>query len=184
MSRLDRAGTFLLVIDVQERLVPAIDQHVLLLQNIERLIRGARVLELPMLVTEQYPQGLGHTVDPVRSALQDAQAQPAIEKATFSAWRSAEFQTALRLLQKKQAIVSGIESHVCVYQTVSDLLENGFAVTVVDDAVSSRTQRNQQIGVRRMLAEGASLSSTEMVLFELTRTSGSDEFRAISKLVK
>lgn len=183
MVRLDRDAAFLLVIDVQERLVPVIDQYPLLLQNVERLIRGGQVLDLPTMVTEQYPRGLGHTVEPLRSALQDAHAQP-IEKATFSAWHSAEFQTALRRVQRKHVIVCGVESHVCVYQTVSDLLANGFAVTVVDDAVSSRTQRNQQIGVRRMVAEGASLSSAEMILFELTGTAGTDEFRAISKLVK
>ena len=184
MTRIDRADTFFLVIDVQEKLLPVIDQRDLLVQNIERLIRGSRILDVPILLTEQYVKGLGRTVEPILKALAEAPARPPIEKVTFSAWRSAEFQTELRLLHKKHAVVAGIESHVCVYQTVSDLLENGFAVTVVDDAVSSRTQRNQEIGVRRMVEEGANLSSTEMALFELTGTSGTDEFRAISKLVK
>ncbi|MEO6259913.1 MAG: hydrolase [Thermoanaerobaculia bacterium] len=184
MIRLNRTEVFLLVIDVQEKLLPVIDQRESLVQNIERLIRGAGVLDVPVLTTEQYVKGLGRSVEPIRTALAQTAAQSPIEKVAFSAWGSAEFQTELRLLHRKHAVVAGIEAHVCVYQTVADLLKNGFGVTVVDDAVSSRTPRNQQIGVRRMLQEGALLTSTEMVLFELAGTSGTDEFRAISRLVK
>ena len=184
MIRLTRTDAFLLIIDVQERLVPVIDQHALLVQNIERLIRGAKILEVPILVTEQYPRGLGHTVEPIRRALDETQSPPAMEKSTFSAWPCAEFQTALRRIHRKHAIVAGIEAHVCVYQTVRDLLSQGFAVTLAADAISSRTQRNQQTAVRRMQSDGAALSTTEMALFELTETSGTDEFRAISRLVK
>jgi Amidases related to nicotinamidase len=182
---LDRADTFLLIIDVQERLTPLMNDRELLLQNLGRLIRGSRILGVPLLVTEQYVKGLGRTVEPLRVAWEQPPAAPLpIEKSTFSAWRSAEFQMQLRQLHRKHAVVAGIETHVCVYQTVIDLLENGFGVTIVDDAVSSRTQRNQQIGVRRMRECGARLSSPEMVLFELTGVSGTDEFRAISQLVK
>lgn len=184
MTRLHRADCFLLIVDVQERLVPVIDQSALLLQNIERLVLGARILGLPILVTEQYKRGLGTTVEVLRRALDAANVSPPIEKTTFSAWSATEFQTALRLLQRRHALVAGIEAHVCVFQTVRDLLGNGFAVTLADDAIASRTPRNQQIGIRRMLAEGATLSSTEMALFDLTRISGTDEFRAISRLLK
>ena len=184
MNRLDRNDVCFLFIDIQERLLPVIEGREPLLENLQRLIRGAAILGVPILVTEQYVRGLGPTVEPLRVALDEANALSPIEKATFSAWRSSEFQTQWRLLGKKQAVVAGIESHVCVYQTVCDLLDNGFAVTVVDDAVASRTARNQEIGVRSMLQEGAKISSTEMLLFELTATSGTDEFRAISKLVK
>lgn len=141
--------------------------------NIVRLIRGAQILGVPILITEQYVKGLGHTVKDVREALGDA--YKPIEKSCFSGYRP---------LDRKQVIVAGVETHVCVYQTVSDLLANGYEVTIVADAVSSRTIENKSIALRRMTSDGAKLSSTEMALFELTVASGTDEFRAISKLVK
>jgi nicotinamidase-related amidase len=173
MSRLDRSNAVLFVIDVQEKLMPVISNHKAIERNIERLIRGAKILGVPIVVTEQYVKGLGHTVAPLRDALGDD--YKPIEKACFSGYRQ---------LDRKQVIVAGIETHVCVYQTVSDLLANGYEVTIVADAVSSRAEENKDIALRRMLADGAKLSSTEMVLFELTAVSGTDEFRAISKLVK
>lgn len=173
MPRLDRSNAVLFVIDVQEKLMPVISNHEAIARNIERLIRGAKILGVPIVVTEQYVKGLGHTIEPLRKALA-GDYQP-IEKACFSGYRP---------LDRKQVIVAGIETHVCVYQTVSDLLANGYEVTIVGDAVSSRSEENKDIALRRMLADGAKLSSTEMALFELTVVSGTDEFRAISKLVK
>lgn len=173
MPRLDRSNAVLFVIDVQDKLMPVISNHAAIERNIERLIRGAKILGVPIVVTEQYVKGLGHTVAPLRDAL--AGDYKPIEKACFSGFRP---------LDRKQVIVAGIETHVCVYQTVSDLLANGYDVTIVSDAVSSRTEENKDIALRRMLADGAKLSSTEMVLFELTAVSGTDEFRSISKLVK
>ena len=173
MSRLDRSRAILFVIDAQEKLMPVISNGEAIARNIERLIRGAKILGVPIVVTEQYVKGLGHTIEPLRNALGDDY-RP-IEKACFSGYRP---------LDRKQVIVAGIETHVCVYQTVSDLLANGYEVTIVGDAVSSRSEENKEIALRRMLADGAKLSSTEMALFELTVTSGTDEFRAISKLVK
>ncbi|HLJ73431.1 MAG TPA: hydrolase [Thermoanaerobaculia bacterium] len=173
MPRLDRSTAVLFVIDVQDKLMPVISNHKAIERNIERLIRGAKILGVPIVVTEQYVKGLGHTVPPLRDAL--AGDYKPIEKTCFSGFRP---------LYRKQVIVAGIETHVCVYQTVSDLLANGYEVTIVADAVSSRTEENKDIALRRMLADGAKLSSAEMVLFELTAASGTDEFRAISKLVK
>lgn len=171
--RLDRTTSILAIIDVQERLMPVIANREQVEANIVRLIRGARILGVPILVTEQYVKGLGRTVEVVREALSDAYAP--IEKSCFSGYRE---------LERKQVIVAGVETHVCVYQTVSDLLANGYEVTIVADAVSSRTLENKEVALRRMLSDGAKLSSTEMALFELTVASGTDEFRAISKLVK
>jgi len=171
--RLERNNATLLIIDVQERLMPVISNREQLEQNLVRLVRGAQILGVPILVTEQYVKGLGHTVETVRGALGDA--YKPIEKACFSGFRD---------LERKQVIVAGIETHVCVYQTVSDFLTRGYEVTIVGDAVSSRTQENKDIALRRMINDGAKLSSTEMTLFELTVASGTDEFRAISKLVK
>jgi nicotinamidase-related amidase len=173
MIRLDRNTSILVIIDVQERLMPVIANREQVEANIVRLIRGSQILGVPILITEQYVKGLGHTVKAVREALGDAY-EP-IEKSCFSGYRP---------LERKQVIVAGVETHVCVYQTVSDLLANGYEVTIIADAVSSRTVENKEIALRRLTSDGAKLSSTEMALFELTVASGTDEFRAISKLVK
>jgi len=173
MSRLDRTTAILLIIDVQEKLMPVITNREQVEGNIVRLIRGAQILGVPILITEQYVKGLGQTVAPLRQAL--GEAYKPIEKSCFSGYRE---------LERKHVVVAGVESHVCVYQTVSDLLANGYEVTLVADAVSSRTLENKEIALRRMTNDGAKLSSTEMTLFELTAASGTDEFRAISKLVK
>ena len=171
--KLDRTKATLVIIDVQERLMPVISNREQVEQNIVRLARGAQILGVPILITEQYVKGLGQTVANVREALGDAYMP--IEKGCFSGFRD---------LERKQVIVAGVETHVCVYQTVSDFLARRYDVTIVADAVSSRTQENKDIALRRMVNDGAKLSSTEMTLFELTVESGTDEFRAISKLVK
>jgi nicotinamidase-related amidase len=171
MTRLDRNASVLAIIDVQERLMPVIANREQVEANIVRLVRGCQILGVPILITEQ--KGLYQTVKPLREALGDG--YKPIEKSCFSGYRP---------LDRKQVIVAGVETHVCVYQTVSDLLANGYEVTIVADAVSSRTVENKDIALRRMTSDGAKLSSTEMALFELTVASGTDEFRAISKLVK
>jgi len=184
MTRLHRADAFLLVIDVQEKLMPVIDGHDGVARNIERLVRGCKVLDVPALLTEQYVKGLGPTIAPIKTAFEETSGYEPIEKDCFSGWGCAELVTALRLLQKKQAIVAGVEAHVCVYQTAMDLLANGYEVTIVADAAGSRAASNKDVALRRMIAEGAKLSSTEMCLFEMLAASGTDEFRAIARLVK
>jgi nicotinamidase-related amidase len=184
MTILNRADAFLIIVDVQEKLMPVIDGHESIERNIGRLLRGGKVLDLRAVVTEQYPKGLGRTVPGIRTVLEETFGYEPIEKMTFSGFGCPEFVGATRNLHRKQAIVAGIETHVCVYQTVRDLLANGFEVTVVADAVSSRTAANREIALRRMVSDGARPSSTEMALFELTGTSGTDEFREISRLVK
>lgn len=184
MTRLQRADALLIIIDVQEKLMPVIDRAADVERNIERLIRGSRIIDIPVVVTEQYVKGLGPTVPALRKALEECGGYEPVEKACFSGFGSGEFQAALRQQKKKQLIVSGIETHVCVYQTVSDLLGAGYEVTIVADAVSSRSAENRDIALRRMAGDGAKLSSTEMALFELVVQSGTDEFRAVSKLVK
>jgi len=184
MTRLHRADAFLLVIDVQEKLMPVVDGHDDVTRNIERLVRGCKVLDVPALLTEQYVKGLGATIAPIRAAFEETFGYEPIEKNCFSGWACAELVTALRLLQKKQAIVAGIETHICVYQTVVDLLANGYQVTIVADAAGSRSASNKNVALRRMMAEGAKLSSTEMVLFEMLVAAGTDEFRAIARLVR
>jgi nicotinamidase-related amidase len=137
-----------------------------------------------VIVTEQYVKGLGPTVERIRRALDETTAPRSIEKSCFSAQRCDAFAVQLAALERRQVLVAGVETHVCVYQSVLDLLAAQYSVSLVADAVSSRTARNRDIALRRLESEGAKLSSTEMVLFELLVESGSDEFRAITRLVK
>lgn len=182
--KLQRINTVLAIIDVQERLMPVIDGAESVLRNVERLIRGCHVLGIPALLTEQYVKGLGPTVQSVRNALDATSNYVPIEKDCFSAQGCEVFAAQLAALGRRQVVVAGVETHVCVYQTVTDLLAAGFEVTIAADAVSSRTPQNREIGLQRMVSEGAKLSSTEMALFELLGVSGTDEFRTISRLIK
>jgi nicotinamidase-related amidase len=184
MARLDRTRAILVVIDVQERLAPVIHEVSDVVANIARLIRGAHVLGVPVLLTEQYVKGLGSTVAPLREALDETCGFAPIEKMCFSSVGCADFMARLDMAGRRQVLIAGIEAHVCVFQTALDLIEKGYEVFAVEDAVSSRTARNRDIAVRRMVSEGAKIASTEMALFELTVTSGTDEFKAISRLVK
>jgi nicotinamidase-related amidase len=182
--RLDRLQTILVVIDVQEKLMPVIQNADEVLENIERLVRGCHILGIPSLLTQQYTKGLGATVAPVRRALEESSGYNPIEKMCFSAGRCEAFANQLAALDRRMVLLAGVETHVCVYQTGRDLLAKGFSVSIVGDAVSSRTTQNRDIALQRLLTDGASITSTEMALFELTETSGTDEFRAISKLVR
>jgi Amidases related to nicotinamidase len=184
MSRLDRNKAVLVVIDVQEKLVRVIHEHDEVEKNIERLIRGSRVLGVPVLVTEQYRKGLGATTELLARAFEETGGFDPIEKMCFSSWGCAAFAEKLKASGRREVILCGIEAHVCVYQTALDLLRGGFEVTLVADAVSSRTPRNRRIAIERMMLEGAKLSTTEMALFEMTVESGTEEFKSISKIVK
>jgi nicotinamidase-related amidase len=182
--KLDAQQAVLVVIDVQEKLMPVIDRADDLARNVERLLRGAHLLGIPTLVTEQYVKGLGPTIEPLRRVLDETSGYAPIEKACFSAHGCDVFASRLGALARRQVLVAGVEAHVCVHQTVSDLLAGGFDVTLIADAVSSRAPENREIALRRMTADGARLSSTEMALFELVGISGTETFRAISRLVK
>lgn len=184
MRRLDRDSALLVVIDVQERLAPVIDGIEGVEKNIERLIRGAAILGVPSILTEQYPKGIGPTTATIRRAIEETGRFDPVQKMCFSSWGCHEFSERVRASGRRQIIVTGIEAHVCVHQTCLDLLDDGFAVWIVGDAVSSRTARNREIALQRMVYEGARLTSTEMALFEMTVESGTETFKAISKLVK
>ncbi len=184
MTKLHRTDAVLLVIDVQEKLMPVIDGHQEIAHNIDRLVRGCKILDVPPLLTEQYVKGLGPTIPSIKRAFEETSGYEPIEKNCFSGYGCAELVTELRLLQRKQAIVAGVETHVCVYQTVVDLLANGYEVTIVADAMGSRAASNKDVAIRRMVSEGAKLSSTEMALFEMLVNAGTDEFREIAKLIK
>ena len=177
MSRvLERERAALVVIDVQEAFRQAVGEFDAVARNAGVLVQGARELGLPVVVTEQYPQGLGGTVPEVAEHLEGVERHA---KTVFSAARAQGFDLAGR----EQALVCGIEAHVCVEQTVQDLLDRGIEVHVAADAVSSRTALNRRLGLEKMERSGAWVTSTEMALFELLGEAGTPEFKAIQKLV-
>ena len=184
MPKLRREDALLVVIDVQEKLMPVIHEAAEVERNIDRLARGTHILGVPALLTEQYVKGLGHTTSVVRKAFEQTHGYDPIEKSCFSAFGCDSFRAKLKAIGRRQILVAGIEAHVCVYQTVLDLLGDRYEVTLISDGISSRSLANKNVALNRMQQEGAKLSSTEMALFELTALSGTDEFRAISKLVK
>ena len=174
-------NSILLVIDVQGNLAQAMHNAGDLSSRIGLLIKAAHIFDIPIICTEQVPQKLGKTSPDIMKIL--GEVKP-IEKASFSAWGSTEFQAALKKSKRNQVIVTGIEAHVCVYQTVRDLLIEKFAVEVVTDAVSSRTAANKTIALQRMKDLGAGLTSTEMLVCELMKTAEYKNFREILSLIK
>ncbi|MCE5270621.1 hydrolase [bacterium] len=178
---LDSRRTLLLVVDVQERLMPVIDNTERVTLNIRRLVQGAGVLGLPVLATEQYPKGLGLTVASVRELLDNSCLR---EKLTFSCLGEPAILGFLKTAARGTVLVCGAEAHVCVSQTVHDLLAAGFRVHVAADAVSSRDPENRRLALERMARAGATITSTEAALFELLERAGTEQFRAVSKLVK
>ena len=179
--RIQRTLAGLVVVDIQERLLPAIVEKERVLQNAMRLIQGAALLKVPVFATEQYRKGLGATVAEVAAVIPGF--TPA-EKLTFSSCGAAGFAEALQAKGVKDIILCGIEAHVCVSQTCLDLLDQQYRVFVVADAVSSRTPENHRCGVERMRDAGAVIASTEMILFELLERAGTAEFKKVLELVK
>ena len=169
------------VVDIQERLLPHIFQWEQTLQNCLKLIEGLQVLSVPIVVTQQYTKGLGPT-DP--SIVNRISGFSHIEKNTFSSCGEPAFMEKLSSLGKKNIILCGIETHVCVLQTCLDLIESGYIPVVVEDCVSSRKLNDKEIAIERMRQEGARITTLESLLFELTRCAGTDTFKNISRLVK
>jgi nicotinamidase-related amidase len=168
----------LVVIDVQEKLLPPIFQRDQLVRNTQLLIRAAGILKIPALVSTQYAKGLGGTVAEVASLLAGAEE---IDKTLFSCFGSDVFCSALKRLpgQRNRLLLCGMESHICVMQTALGALRDGYVVHVASDAVSSRTEWNWKIGLERMRAAGAVISSTEMMIYELMRASSSAAFKEL-----
>ena len=178
---LQQENTILVVVDIQGKLANIVHEAEAMVRNAKIMIQGAKILGLPIIATEQYPKGLGHTVPEIAEHFGDV---PVLEKGTFSCCGDTAFLAELQKHGRKSVLLCGIETHVCVYQTAQDLLENGYEVHLVTDAVSSRTPANKQLGIQKIASLGGTLTGTEMSLFELLRISGTDEFKAISKLVK
>lgn len=180
--KLDRDQAVLVVIDVQEKLAPAFPEkdYKGILGAIDLLVKGAAELNIPVVTTEQYPKGLGHTV----SELQQACADGVVEKTSFGCCGEPTFIDRMRELGRSQVIVTGVEAHVCVYQTVIGLLDAGYHVHLVRDAVCSRRGRDRRTALQLARGAGATVTSAETVLFQLLQDAKAPEFRAISKLVQ
>lgn len=179
--RIVRQNSVGLVIDIQERLYPAMWEKEKFLKNSEILIRGMTELGLPIVATQQYTKGLGETIPEIRAVLPNMQY---VEKRAFSCCDEPALQMKLAEIQARNVIICGIESHVCVLQTAIDLKEAGYNPVVVMDCVSSRKPESIELAKERFRYEKIMMISAEAILFELTRTSEAAEFRAISKLVK
>ena len=173
--------TALLIIDIQERIIKVINENETVVENTIKLITGFKVLGVPIYYTEQYPKGLGPTVESIQNELDNTEA---IQKLTFSCFGAGNLFEELKSKNITQVVVCGIESHVCVQQTVLDLLANGFQVNLAADAVSSRRVKDYEIALTRMRQHGVEVTTTEAILFELLNVCGTDVFKQISKIVK
>src|SRR5512144_676432 len=175
------AQSCLLVVDMQARLVPTMATPQAVVDNTRVLIEAAKRLHVPLLVSEQYPRGLGPTVPEIAALVP---ADRTLKKMHFSCIGDADFAGRFREIGRRQAIVAGVEAHVCVLQTAEDLLSAGTETFVVADATSSRTERNHSAAIERLRRDGARIVTTEMVVFEWLAKAGTPEFKELSALVK
>ena len=182
-SILSREQSLLLVVDVQEKLFPAMDSELRdsVAKNLKVLSAAARRLNLPLLLSEQYPKGLGHTLAELQETL--GRISP-VEKVAFSCCDVPSLIEQLKAARRSQVVLAGIEAHVCVLMTGLDLLSLGYQVHVVADATCSRSRQNWQLGLDQLRQGGAVITSTESVIFQLLRRADTDEFRAIQALIK
>jgi nicotinamidase-related amidase len=174
-------NTVFLLVDVQGKLAHSMYAKENLFKNLKKLVKGMRVLEIPILWAEQNPKGLGPTVQEIAELLTDLQAIP---KYSFSCYKNNEIRQALQALNRPNVLVAGIEAHVCVYQTVRDLRKALYDVQLVADAISSRIIENKQIGLEKCKSTGAEITSVETALFELLDVAEGDRFKKILDVIK
>jgi nicotinamidase-related amidase len=178
---LDRKRSALVLIDFQERLFPSVCEHARVLARIDLLLCAANLLQVPLLLTEQYPKGLGNTIEEIRKALPEAQP---LTKIHFSCVAEPGFKERLSSLHRDQIVLAGIETHICVAQTALDLAAQGERVFVVADATSSRRPLDAQIALQRLDRCGLTILTAESVVFEWLRRAGTDEFKALQPKLK
>lgn len=181
--KLTREEPLLLIIDVQERLAPAMQNNEKTIKNIKILIETAKKMDIPMIVTEQYPKGLGSTISEIKDILAGVEQVSIHEKIEFSAC-SEDVLNTLKKYNKNKIIVVGMETHVCVFQTIRDLLANRYQVFAVADGVDSRYNHNYLNGLELIKEMGATVTNTETIVFDLLQKAGTDEFKYLSKLIK
>ena len=176
-----RDDTAVLVVDYQEKLIPAICNKEELLKRTQILLQGLQLLGVPVIISEQYPKGLGSTVAEVREVVGDTKAY---EKGSFSCWDDEGLRDAINATGCRNILVCGTETHICVLESAIDMKMAGKEVMIVADCVGSRFPQDKEMGLRRAEQEGIRVCTTETVLFEMLRFSGTPEFKAISKLIK
>ena len=179
--RLKPSRAILIVVDVQELFRPLIHQMELVVANCSRLMRFSDRLDIPQIVTEHYPAKLGGTIESLASLAPNFDP---VEKISFSCAGDAGFLSRLKSTRRDQVILCGIETHVCIYQTARDLLDEGYQVVIAADAVSSRQVTNRNLGLAYMRDLGAQVMTTEMVMFEIRRVARTDEFKSVSEILK
>ena len=181
--RLKADDCILVIVDVQERLMSSMKEETknLISKNISILIQVAQKLEIPIIITEQYPKGLGKTLDEISSITPNI---IPFEKISFSCMGSEEFVHSIRSLKRTKILLTGVETHVCCYQSTLDLLASGFIVHLISDATCSRKKHNWKTALSSLKDVGTYISSTEQVTFDLARVAGTDMFKLISSLVK
>jgi len=179
-ARLDRKNACVLVVDVQDRFTPVMWNFAPVEKYCRALIQAARDLDIPVLATEQYPKGLGTTIGSIRELLP----APPLAKMTFSCPADGAFAEALAATGRRQVLVAGIETHVCVFQTTRDLLEKGYEVFICADAVTSRSEEHRRVALDLMRDLGAVITSAETCIFDLLHVAGTPEFKRVSAHVK
>ncbi|MCP4452947.1 MAG: isochorismatase family protein [Planctomycetes bacterium] len=179
MAKIDQAC--LVVVDIQGKLAQMMCEKEALFAQTEILLEAFAELNMPILWCQQVPEALGPTIESIQALLSG---QHPIDKACFSAWKNSDFKTRLINSDRSQVVLCGIEAHICIYQTARDLLENGFQVEIVAEAVSSRTPENKAIGLNRIQKMGGQVTSVEMLLFDLLKTAEHPSFKALAKLIR
>lgn len=180
--RILKEDTIALIIDIQEKLAPVIHQSEQIVHNTSILIKGLKALDVPMIVTHQYTKGLGMTVPKLIEAYGDNFIYS--DKSAFSCMDDENIRKQVEEAGKKNVILCGMEAHICVLQTAIDLKEMGYNVYLVQDCIGSRREYDMNVALQRAISEGIGLTTYESILFELTRVSGTDTFKTISKLIK
>lgn len=178
--KLNRENVLFLFIDIQDKLLKAIDNKQEVLNKSIILAKASNIMNIPTITTVQYPKGLGYSNEDLLNNLND---KLEIEKISFSCMLNDEFKNKITSSLKKQVVVCGIEAHICVFLTVRDLLEDGFEVFVVEDGIGSRDKNNKLNAIRQFENMGAIVTNVETVLFDLNPVSGTDEFKACQKLI-
>lgn len=179
--RIKRKNSIAVIIDMQEKIFPVISENSILEDKLRRFIQGLKVLGVDIIVTEQYSKGLGSTIKSIQDVLVD---YSPLEKMSFSCCGIDTFEKRLKESGKNTVLITGIETHVCVLQTVLDLLDKGYIVVVIEDCVSSRNLNDKRVAIERMRDEGAIITVYESILFEMLELSGTEEFKTISRIVK
>ena len=178
---LDKSKTALLIIDIQEKILAVMQNPESVVTNTIKLIKGFKILNSPIFMTEQYPKGLGPTQKDISNELGNIEV---LQKMSFSGIDAENLFSKLKEKNIQQVVVAGIEAHVCVQQTVLDLIENNFQVNLAVDAVSSRHKIDYETAINRMRSHSTEITTTESILFEMLRVSGTDEFKQVSKIIK